>query len=440
MTDLLAARSQMAVSLAFHIIFSTIGMAMPILMATSHFKYLKTKKKVYLDLTKAWSKGVAIFFATGAVSGTALSFELGLLWPGFMEHAGAIIGMPFSLEGTAFFIEAIALGLFLYGWDRLNPWVHWAAGLVVGLSGLISGMFVITANAWMNSPAGFDWVGGQAINIDPWAAMFNQRALNMGLHMLIASFTATGFAVAGLHAGLLLKNPQHEIHSAALKIAFLWGCFGAVLQPISGDLLAKETAELQPLKLAAMEAHFETEKGAHLLIGGIPDPENRSVSYGIKIPYLLSILAYGDPKAEVKGLNQFDPDLWPPIVATHLSFQAMVAVGTFLIFLSFAGLWLLWKKKNLEHSKLFLKVLALSCPLGFIGIECGWMVTELGRQPWIIYGVMKTSDALTPMPGLLFPFMLFTGLYVLLTIILFWLMKRQIEHLPYTASSFGRAS
>jgi cytochrome d ubiquinol oxidase subunit I len=186
MTDLVAARSQMALSLAFHIIFTCIGMAMPLMMATAHGLWLKTRQPVYLDLTKAWSKGVAIFFATGAVSGTALSFELGLLWPGFMRHAGAIIGMPFSWEGTAFFIEAIALGIFLYGWNRVPERIHWLAGLVVGLTGLASGFFVVSANAWMNSPTGFDWLNGQAVNIDPWAAMFNDRMLNMGVHMLIA--------------------------------------------------------------------------------------------------------------------------------------------------------------------------------------------------------------------------------------------------------------
>ena len=203
-SDLFAARSQMALSLGFHIIFACIGMAMPLLMARAHYLWIKTRQPVYRDLTKAWSKGVAIFFATGAVSGTALSFELGLLWPGFMEHAGAIIGMPFSWEGTAFFIEAIALGLFLYGWDRIAEKIHWCCGLVVGISGLASGMFVVAANAWMNSPAGFDWIDGAAQNIDPWAAMFNDRMLGMGIHMLIASVVATGFAVAGLHAYLLL--------------------------------------------------------------------------------------------------------------------------------------------------------------------------------------------------------------------------------------------
>jgi len=202
MTDLFAARSQMAISLGFHIVFASIGIAMPFLMAISHWRWLKTKEPAYLDLTKAWSKGVAIFFATGAVSGTVLSFELGLLWPKFMEYAGPISGLPFAWEGTAFFLEAIALGIFLYGWDRIHPWAHWASGVIVGFSGVASGMFVICANGWMNAPAGFDWVDGRAINIDPVAAMFNRAALQQGLHMTIAAYLSVAFLLVGGIAAL----------------------------------------------------------------------------------------------------------------------------------------------------------------------------------------------------------------------------------------------
>src|SRR5215217_4527181 len=212
MDDFLAARLQMAFSLGFHIVFACIGMVMPFFMSVAHFYWLKTKKEVYKDVTKAWSKGVAIFFATGAVSGTVLSFELGLLWPTFMEHAGPIFGMPFSLEGTAFFIEAIALGFFLYGWGRFNKWFHFFTGVVVGISGLASGILVVAANAWMNSPAGFDYQNGQYLNIDPIKAMFNDAWFSQALHMTLAAFTATGFAVAGLHALMILKKQHTDFH------------------------------------------------------------------------------------------------------------------------------------------------------------------------------------------------------------------------------------
>lgn len=430
MEDLLAARLQMAISLGFHIIFACIGMAMPFLMAISEYKWIKTGRQVYLDLTKAWSMGVAIFFATGAVSGTVLSFELGLLWPTFMEHAGPIFGMPFSWEGTAFFIEAIALGLFLYGWDKLRPWVHWATGVVVGISGVASGIFVVAANAWMNSPAGFDWVNGQAINIDPVAAMFNDAWLSQAIHMTLAAFVATGFAVAGLHALLLLKDARNTFHRKALKIALAVGAVTAILQPISGDYAAKDVAERQPAKLAALESLFETEQSADLILGGLPDEENREVNYAIRIPGMLSFLAHGDMDAEVTGLDQFPEEEWPPVLITHLAFQIMVLSGFLMMGVGLLFLFFYWKNPAAIFKRWFLWLLAICTPLGFIAVEAGWTVTEVGRQPWIIYEIMKTEDAVSSMPGLQYSFYLVTGLYLLLTGILIWLMHRQIITLP----------
>src|SRR5437868_7614973 len=205
MDSLLAARLQMAFSLGFHIIFAVIGMVMPFLMSASYWHHIRRGSSEALELTKIWMKGVAIFFAVGAVSGTLLSFELGLLWPEFMRQAGPIIGMPFSWEGTAFFVEAIALGIFLYGWNKLNKWVHWASGVIVGISGVMSGIFVVSANAWMNSPAGFDWIDGKAINVNPVKAMFNGAWLSQSIHMTLAAFISTSFAVAGVHAFLLVR-------------------------------------------------------------------------------------------------------------------------------------------------------------------------------------------------------------------------------------------
>lgn len=426
MEDLLAARLQMAISLGFHIIFACIGMAMPFLMAIAEYKWIKTGQQVYLDLAKAWSKGVAIFFATGAVSGTVLSFELGLLWPTFMEHAGPIFGMPFSWEGTAFFVEAIALGLFLYGWDKLKPWTHWITGLVVGISGVASGIFVVAANAWMNSPAGFDWVNGQAINIDPVAAMFNEAWLSQSIHMTIAAFVATGFAVAGLHALLLLKDGKNQFHRKALKIALAIGAVAAILQPISGDFSAKDIAERQPAKLAAMEGHFETSQPADLIIGGIPNEETKEVSYALRIPNMLSFLAHGDFNAEVVGLDQFPEDEWPPVLITHIAFQIMVACGFVMMFVGLIYLYLYCRKKEKLQSRWFLWLVGLCTPLGFIAVEAGWTVTEVGRQPWIIYGIMKTEEAVSTMPGLQYPFYIFTTVYLILIVLVVWLMYRQI--------------
>jgi cytochrome d ubiquinol oxidase subunit I len=430
MPDLLAARSQMAVSLAFHIIFAVVGIGMPVLMVIAERRWQKTGDPIHLDLAKRWSKGTAILFAVGAVSGTVLSFELGLLWPGFMEVAGGIIGMPFSLEGFAFFTEAIFLGIYLYGWDRIAPRAHLWAGIAVAVSGAASGIFVVTANSWMNSPAGFDMVDGRVVNIDPIAAMLNPMAFQQTLHMTLAAYAATGFAVAGIHAFLLLSDPANAFHRRALSAALVLGAPAAVLQPISGDISARSVAERQPVKLAAMEAHFETTAGAPLTIGGFPDLETGETRYAIKIPNGLSLLAFHDPDAVVKGLNEFPREEWPNVVIVHTAFQIMVALGTYLALVSLWAGWLALRRRDLMASKPLLRAIALGGPMGFIAIEAGWTVTEVGRQPWIIQGVMRTADAVTPMPGLVVPFLLFTLLYCFLGVIVVWLLYRQIIRSP----------
>lgn len=426
MDDFLAARLQMTVSFVFHIVFACIGMTMPWLMFVAELKWIKTGRKFYLDLSKAWARGVAIFFAVGAVSGTVLSFELGLLWPKFMEHAGAIIGMPFSWEGTAFFLEAIALGVFLYGRDRVNKRVHLISGLLVGIAGVVSGIFVVAANAWMNSPSGFDWVNGQAINIDPMKAMFNKAWFQQALHMTIAAFASTSFAVAGVHAFMLLRHKGNEFHRSAIRIALAFGAVAAILQPLSGDISAKNVAKLQPAKLAAMESLFKTSVPASLVIGGIPNEEKEEVKYGIHIPHLLSFLAHGDPNAEVEGLDKTSKENWPPVAIVHFAFQIMVFMGMLMmgagiLFLIFSFKW----KENL-NKRWWLKLLVWLTPVGFIAVEAGWIVTEVGRQPWIIYGIMKTKDAVTPMPGVQYPFYLITLIYLALTFLVILLMRRQI--------------
>lgn len=427
MNDFIAARSQMALSLGFHIIFSCIGMVMPFFMAVSHYYWLKTKKPIYKNITKAWSQGVAIFFATGAVSGTVLSFELGLLWPGFMKHAGPIFGMPFSLEGTAFFIEAIALGFFLYGWDRFNPWFHWFTGVVVGVSGLISGILVVSANAWMNCPSGFDFVNGQYLNIDPIKALFNDAWFSQALHMSIAAFAATGFAVAGVHALMILRGKNVYFHTQSFRIAAIFAATAALLQPLSGDISAKFVAKTQPAKLAAMEALFQTQKGAPLLIGGIPDPGGKKVDYGLELPGMLSFMIDGNFHSEVKGLDAIPVENHPPVVITHFAFQVMVGLGMLLVALSLMYFYALWKKKNWRDSRWLLKLFVAAIPAGFIAVEAGWTVTEVGRQPWILQGIMKTADAVTPMPGILYSFYLFTGVYVSLSLIVIYMLYRQIK-------------
>ena len=420
----------MAVSLAFHIIFAVVGIGMPVLMVIAERRWQKTGDAIHLDLAKRWAKGTAILFAVGAVSGTVLSFELGLLWPGFMKLAGGIIGMPFSLEGFAFFTEAIFLGIYLYGWDRISPRSHLWAGIAVAVSGAASGIFVVMANSWMNSPSGFDLVGGKPVNIDPIAALLNPMAFQQTLHMTLAAYTATGFAVAGIHAFLLLFDRENAFHRRALSAALLLGAPAAVLQPISGDISARSVAARQPVKLAAMESHFETSARAPLTIGGFPDMDTGETRYAIRIPYGLSLLAFHDPDAVIRGLNDFPRENWPNVPIVHTAFQIMVGLGTYMAVLS---LWILGRalrRQDLCSNRWLLRAVAVAAPMGFIAIEAGWTVTEVGRQPWIIQGVLRTADAVTPMPGLVVPFLLFTLLYCFLGVIVAWLLYRQIIRSP----------
>src|SRR6266568_6850864 len=296
MSDFFFARSLMAMSLAFHIAFAVLGIGMPLLMAIAEGRYLRSRQPVYLDLSKRWARGTAILFAVGAVSGTVLSFELGLLWPGFMEKAGAIIGMPFSLEGFAFFTEAIFIGVYLYGWSRLPPLLHWISGLIVAVSGIFSGIFVVTANAWMNAPAGFKLVDGKYTDIDPIAAMLNPASFHEVLHMTLAAFVATGFMVAAVHAFFVLRDRNSPFHRAALGLALAVACISMPLQIVSGDVSARAVARLQPAKLAAMEAHYRTEAGAPLVIGGIPQDQTMTTDYALEIPRGLSLLTAHDPQ------------------------------------------------------------------------------------------------------------------------------------------------
>ncbi|MBC7894469.1 MAG: cytochrome ubiquinol oxidase subunit I [Cytophagaceae bacterium] len=434
MSDLLAARSQMAMSLAFHIIFAMVGIGMPVLMVLAEWRYTRTGDPLLLDLAKRWAKGTAILFAVGAVSGTVLSFELGLLWPGFMHFAGAIIGMPFSLEGFAFFTEAIFLSIYLYGWERVSRRAHLVAGVLVAVSGALSGVFVVIANAWMNAPRGFRVVDGLPVDIDPIAAMLNPAFGPQALHMTLAAYAGTGFAVAGIHAWFVLKQPKNRFHRHALSLALRMAVPAALLQPLSGDISAKLVARTQPAKLAAMEGHFTTQSRAPLHIGGWPDEATRTTRFAISIPGGLSFLAFGDFDAEVQGLDRIPEEDWPPVAIVHVAFQVMVGLGVFLAAISLWAAWLRWRRADFVHHPWLLRALVAAIPAGFIATEAGWIVTEVGRQPWIIQGVLRTRDAVTPMPGLIVPFLFFTALYVFLGVMVLYLLMRQMRHAPKLTS------
>jgi len=426
----------MAMSLGFHIIFAAIGVALPLLMVIAEALWFRTKDETYRTLAQQWAKGTAILFAVGAVSGTVLSFELGLLWPRFMEFAGAIIGLPFTLEGFAFFVEAIFLGIYLYGWKPIPPAMHLFSGIMVSLAGAASAIFVVSVNGWMNAPTGFRLENGKPVDIDPIAAMLNPAWIPEAIHMTLAGYAATAFAVAGVHAFLLQRDRDNLFHRRALAIALVVGGITAVLQPMSGDFNARYLAHHQPRKLAALEGQFKTEKAAPLRIGGLPDERTQETPYALEIPYALSLLAFHDPQAEVKGLEEWPKTDWPPVAVVHIAFQIMVGGGTAMAAISLLAALLAWLGRRrtgrwkLPDHRWFLRTLVLAAPLGFIAIEAGWTVTEVGRQPYIIQGLMRTSQAVTPVPNLTIPLYTFTLLYLFLAFIVVFLLLRQFRQSP----------
>lgn len=427
---LLAGRAQMGSSLAFHIVFASLGVGLPVMMVLAEGLGLRRGDALWVALARRWSKAFGILFAVGAVSGTILSFELGLLWPTFMRFAGGIIGLPFSLEGFAFFLEAIFLGVYLYGWDRLSPRAHWLTGIPVAVFGAASAFFVVTANAWMNAPAGFRLVNGKPVDVDPVAAMFNAFWATNSAHMILAALLATAFGVGSVYALGMLRGRRDGYHRRALALALAVGATVAPIQVGVGDLAGRVVAQRQPAKLAALEGAYETERGAGLNLGGFPVPGQQRSIINVKVPKLLGLLAYDDPSATVRGLKSSPSRDRPPALPVRLSFQGMVGIGTGLVLLGL-WFWLSWRRRGrMPEGRWLLRALVAAGPLAFVAIELGWMVTELGRQPWILYGVIRTKDAVTSAPGLGATFLAFTLIYVGLAAATVWLLRRLATGAP----------
>jgi cytochrome d ubiquinol oxidase subunit I len=415
LTTLQAARIQMAVSLAFHIVFASLGVGLPLMLLIAEYRANRTGDRVWMALTRRWAKAFGILFAVGAVSGTVLSFALGLFWPRLMGRWGAVIGLPFALEAFAFFIEAIFLGIYLYGWDRLSPWRHWLCGWPVAISGAASAWFVVTANAWLQSPVGFELsAGGRVVDVQPIRAMLNPSTPVMTTHMLIAAYMATGLGVASVYAVGMLKGRRDEYHRRGLAVGLVLGLVLVPVQIAVGDLAAKLVADRQPVKLAAMEGQWDTLAHAPLHIGGIPLPWREETILALEIPGGLSWLAYGRTDAVVTGLKVVPPADRPNVVLVHLAFQLMVAIGFGLLGLGGWALVARLRRGRLPDGRWFLRAAVVAGPAAFVAIETGWIVTEVGRQPWIVQGVMRTSEAVTTRPGVGIQLALTIAVYVLL--------------------------
>jgi len=430
MSHLIAGRAQMGTSLAFHLSFAVFGVGLPLMMLIAEGMYLRGGDLVWRALARRWSKAFAILFAVGAVSGTIISFELGLLWPGFSRVAGRIIGLPLSLEGFAFFLEATFLGIYLYGWDRLSPRAHWLAGIPVAVSGVASAFFIVTANAWMNVPRGFTLRHGHITHIDPVAALFNPAWPTETAHMVFGALLATAFGVASSSAAAILGGRRDGYHRRGLALGMSAAAILAPLQLAVGDLLGRTVAQNQPAKLAAIEGQFHTEHGAGLNLGGFPVPGREHAIINLRIPNVLSLLAYDDPHATVRGLATFPKaDQTPLALPVRLSFLGMVGIGTLLIGLS-VWYWLRRRRRASGPDRLTLIALVAAGPLAFLANELGWMVTEFGRQPWVIYGVLRTDHAITTAPGLGAIFAGFALVYVVLSAMTVWLLRRLATGAP----------
>lgn len=413
-SNLLAARLQMAATLGFHIVLACLGVGLPVLLLVAEWRFLRTGDELWRTLARRWSKAFAVLFAVGAVSGTVLSFELGLLWPEFMGRFGAVIGLPFTLEAFAFFLEAIFAGIYLYGWDRLPPRIHWLSGLPIAAAGVASAWFVVTANAWMNVPQGFRLVDGRVVAADPVSAMLNPATPAQTAHMIVAAYMVTGFLVASCYATIQLRGKATAYHRRAMVLGLLLGSVFAPVQLVVGDWAARVVAQTQPVKLAALEGQFRTETRAPLRLGGIPDEEASRTRFAIEIPGGLSWLAYRDSHAVVQGLNEFPRSARPPVAIVHLAFQTMVAIGCFLLALAGWGMWSLWRWRQVPQGRLFLWSLSVAGPLAVLALEAGWVVTEVGRQPWIVQGVMRTADAVTEAAGLWWVYLATVSIYAVL--------------------------
>ena len=424
--DLEAARQQMALSLGWHIVIACFGVGFPALVVAAEAIGIRRRDPDALRLARRWSKVLAVLFAVGAVSGTILSFELGILWPGLMRTFGDVWGLPFAIEGIAFFIEAIFVGIYLYGWDRLRPVVHLLTGVPIVVAGVASAWFVVTANAWMNQPRGFD-VGhylatGEVVDVDPWAAMFNPATPPQTTHMILAAFMVAGFGTAAVHAVSLLRGRTGRYHRLAFLLPFTMAAYVTPIQITVGDWAARFLADNQPVKLAALEGLEKTQRGAPITIGGIyVDGE---VRYGLEVPRGLSLLAQHDPNAEVAGLETVPEDERPPVAVVRTAFQLMVLIGSGLLVLSawFAVAW--WRRRRLPASRWFLRAAVLAGPAAAVALEAGWVATEVGRQPWIVYGVMRVSEAVTDAPGIRAGYYALVGVYAALTVATVYVLRR----------------
>jgi cytochrome bd ubiquinol oxidase subunit I len=418
---LFQARQMQALSLAVHIPLVCFGIAFPVLVLFAEYRYLRTGDQLYRTLARRWSRIMLALFAVGVVTGTILSFELGLLWPVWMQDFGNVFGLGFTLEGFSFFLEAIFIGIYAYGWDRLSPKAHFLSGFPVAVAGVAGSLFVISVNGWMNHPTGFTLRNGQAVNVHPWQALFaNPMFWSEYVHMYFAAYIVCGFLLGGAYAWAFLRGRRGRYERAALGITMAAASIAAPLQVIVGDWAARDVAAYQPVKLAAMEGLAQTTRGAAEHLGGWYN--GHAVVWGIEIPRLLSLLAFHNPNAVVQGLDIVPLADQPPVNVVRISFQTMVGIGTLLALLGLVYLYLQFRRRPLPRWTL--AAIVAAGPLSVVALIAGWITTEVGRQPWIVYDVMRVSQAVTGASDIPVGYGTLAVAYVILAVIVFAILRR----------------
>jgi len=420
---LLQARQMQALSFAVHIPLVCFGIAFPAMVLFVEWLYLRTGDELYRTLARRWTKVMAALFAAGVVTGTILSFELGLLWPAFTASFGNVFGLGFAIEGFSFFLEAIFIGIYIYGWDRLSPRAHFVSGIPIAIAGFTGSLTVISVNGWMNHPTGFQLREGKAVDVHPVQALFgNSYFWHELVHMYLAGYMVTGFLVAAAYAAARLRGRWGRYERTALAVPLAVAALCAPVQVLVGDWNGRAVARTQPTKLAAFEGLGETRRGAPVhLLGWYRDGR---VEYGIPIPRGLSLLAYHDPDARVAGLDAVAADERPPVNVVRIAFQTMVGIGTLLALLGVTFLAVRWRRKRLPESPWFYRALVLAGPLSVVALICGWVTTEVGRQPWVVYRVMRTSDAVTGAGGIPVGYATLALVYLALALAVAWILRR----------------
>lgn len=426
--SVILSRMLTAMTLAFHIIFATIGVGVPVMISIAEFIGIKKKDPHYLLLARRWARGFTITVAVGVVTGTCIGLQLSMLWPSFMRIAGQVISLPLFLETFAFFFEAIFLGIYLYTWDRFKkPIYHWLISIPVIIGSSLSAVFITTVNAFMNTPQGFTLNGHVITDINPFEAMFNPATPTKVFHVLTSSYMTAAFILATVTAIAILKGSKGAYHQKALKLTLVTGLLFALVTALAGDSSAKFLANNQPEKLAAAEWHFETGKGADLILFGKLD-ENNEVQNAIRLPKMLSFLAGSSLDTEVIGLDQIPDDEEPPLWV-HYMFDLMVSIGIYTIAVS-ALFCLLWKLKKNPFNRPLLWLIAAGGPLSMLAIEFGWIFAEVGRQPWILRGYMKVAEGATKANNVGITFLMFLCLYIFLGIITIIVLTRMFKDKP----------